>query len=265
VPIGSFHRLTLVLVGFLAAMLTAAPAEASTCRALEMQLMQAQGAGTASPRVRSIQNMLAVRGCGGYRMRPQVQSVRLAVRSASPSKHRAGRSTGAAGGTYRTLCVRSCDGYYFPISYSTTRKHFGSDQATCQQLCPAGEANLYYHALGTQGPEDMLSLDGAPYTALPGAFRYRTALDGSCTCGRPAEAGAFFATTTGGDPIGDAARPRPRPAMGEDPETLANRAGGLVPGAVEPPIAMSEPEPTRSVRFVGPFEIQPVLLSDLPE
>jgi hypothetical protein len=253
------------VAGFLAATVTAAPAEASTCRALEMQLMRAQGAGTASPRVRSIQNMLAVRGCGGYRMAPQAQPVRLEVRSASPSKRRAGRSTAAAGRTYRTLCVRTCDGYYFPISYSTTRKHFGADQATCQQLCPAGDANLYYHALGTQGPEDMLSLEGAPYTALPGAFRYRAALDGSCTCGRPAEAGALFATATGIDPIGHAARPRSRPATGEDPETLANRAGGFVPGALERHIAASEPETTRAVRFVGPYEIQPVLLSELPE
>jgi hypothetical protein len=26
---------------------------------------------------------------------------------------------GAASGTYRTLCVRLCDGFYFPISFST--------------------------------------------------------------------------------------------------------------------------------------------------
>ena len=257
-------------MGFLAATIAAAPAEANTCRALEMQLMQAQGGGAASARLRSIQNTLAVRGCGGYRIAPRAQPVRVAVRSAAPSKRRARRITGsegrtaAADGTYRTLCVRTCDGYYFPISYSTTRKHFGVDEAMCQQLCPAGEADLYYHTLGTQGPEDMLSLEGTAYTALPGAFRYRSALDGSCTCGRPAEAGALFATATGSDPIGHAARPRPRPAMGEDPETLANRVGSFVPSAVKSRIAVSGPEPTRAVRFVGPYEIQPVLLS-LPE
>ena len=270
-PLRILHRLIVALAGFVAATATTVPAVANDCRALEMQLMQAQGGGAASARLRSIQNLLAVRGCGGYRMAPKVQPVRLAVRNASPTKRRARRSTGSerriakADGTYRTLCVRTCDGYYFPISYSTTRKHFGADEAMCQQLCPAGEADLYYHALGTQGPEDMLSLEGAPYTALPGAFRYRSALDGSCTCGRPAEAGAIFATATGSDPIGHAARPRPRPAMGEDPETLANRVGSFVPSAVKSRIAVSGPEPTRAVRFVGPFEIQPVLLSELPE
>jgi hypothetical protein len=264
------HHFILGLAGLIALTMAAAPADANTCRALEMKLMQAQGGGAASPRVRSIQNTLALRGCGGYRIAPSAQPVRVAVRSAAPAKRRAKRSkepsnVASAGGTYRTLCVRTCDGYYFPISYSTTRKHFSADEAICQQLCPAGEADLYYHALGTQGPEDMLSLEGAPYSGLPGAFRYRTALDGSCTCGRPAEAGALFATATGSDPIGHAARPRSRPAMGEDPETLANRAGGFVPSAVDRPVAVSEQEPAKTIRFVGPYEIQPVLLSDLPQ
>jgi hypothetical protein len=30
------------------------------------------------------------------------------------------------GGTYRTLCVRLCDGFYFLISYSTLRWRFAS-------------------------------------------------------------------------------------------------------------------------------------------
>ncbi|HEY6027233.1 MAG TPA: DUF2865 domain-containing protein, partial [Pseudolabrys sp.] len=29
-----------------------------------------------------------------------------------------------AGGTYRTVCVRTCDGYYFPISFATTPDRF---------------------------------------------------------------------------------------------------------------------------------------------
>jgi hypothetical protein len=262
------NRLTLVAAGLLTMTMLAETAEANTCRALEMKLMQAQGSGAAANRLRSIQDLLVVRGCrGGQRAEPRLERVRLAVRSTAPSKQkrRARRGTGSSGGTFRTLCVRTCDGYYFPISFSTTRKHFGADEAMCQQLCPAGEASLYVHARGSQGPEDMQSLDGAPYSALPTAFRYRSALDGSCTCGRPVEAGAIFATATTGDPTGSAARPRPRPEAGEDPETLANRAGGFVPSVIEQQIAVTGEEPTRAVRFVGPYEIQPALLSELPE
>ena len=47
---------------------------------------------------------------------------------------------GAPSGTYRTVCVRTCDGYYFPISYSTVPNRFADDQRTCQRECPAAEA-----------------------------------------------------------------------------------------------------------------------------
>src|SRR5215470_5542313 len=44
------------------------------------------------------------------------------------------------GNGYRTLCVRTCDGYYFPISFSTAPTRFAEDEQTCQKLCPASEA-----------------------------------------------------------------------------------------------------------------------------
>ena len=54
--------------------------------------------------------------------------------------------SGQMGGTFRTICVRSCDGYYFPISFATTADHFRDDEQTCQRMCPAAEVRLYtYH------------------------------------------------------------------------------------------------------------------------
>ena len=50
---------------------------------------------------------------------------------------------GAPSGTYHTVCVRACDGYYFPISYSTVPSRFSDDARACQRLCPAAEAELY--------------------------------------------------------------------------------------------------------------------------
>ena len=50
---------------------------------------------------------------------------------------------GAPAGTYHTVCVRTCDGYYFPISYSTVPSRFPDDEHTCQRLCPAAEVSLY--------------------------------------------------------------------------------------------------------------------------
>ena len=50
---------------------------------------------------------------------------------------------GAPAGTYHTVCVRTCDGYYFPISYSTVPNRFADDQRACQRECPAAETVLY--------------------------------------------------------------------------------------------------------------------------
>jgi hypothetical protein len=48
------------------------------------------------------------------------------------------------GGTYRTLCVRLCDGFYFPISYSTLRERFVADAKQCEQRCPS-RSRLFVH------------------------------------------------------------------------------------------------------------------------
>ena len=60
---------------------------------------------------------------------------------------RAGPATSSATSpfaTYRTLCVRLCDGYYFPVSFSTLPNHFQRDAEICQSRC-AAPAELYYH------------------------------------------------------------------------------------------------------------------------
>lgn len=92
---------------------------------------------------------------------------------------------GAPAGTYRTVCVRACDGFYFPISYSTVPSRFATDAQACQRLCPAAQVTLYtYHNPGEE-IEQAVSVEGAPYTALPNAFRYRKEIVQGCSC-RPA-------------------------------------------------------------------------------
>ena len=52
---------------------------------------------------------------------------------------------GPQSGTYRTVCVRTCDGAYFPVSFATVPARFPDDEKTCKALCPAAEAVLYTH------------------------------------------------------------------------------------------------------------------------
>ena len=85
------------------------------------------------------------------------------------------------GGTYRTLCVRLCDGFYFPISYSTQRGWFAGDAKQCEQSCPA-RSRLFVHRNPGQDVDDMVDLDGHPYRSLPMAFLHRAKYIAGCTC-----------------------------------------------------------------------------------
>jgi Protein of unknown function (DUF2865) len=97
---------------------------------------------------------------------------------------------GAPSGTYHTVCVRACDGFYFPISYSTVPSRFGDDARSCQRLCPAAEAELYSFRNPGENMEQAVSISGQPYTALPNAFRYRKEVTAACSCRRPGQSWA---------------------------------------------------------------------------
>jgi hypothetical protein len=97
---------------------------------------------------------------------------------------------GAPSGTFRTVCVRSCDGYYFPISYSTVQSRFADDQRTCQRECPATEAQLYTYRNPGEDMGQAVSLAGQAYTALPTAFQYRKEFNAACSCRKPGQSWA---------------------------------------------------------------------------
>lgn len=84
--------------------------------------------------------------------------------------------------TYRTLCVRTCDGFFFPISFATVPSRFQEDANTCQRLCPASETMLFSHRNPGEEIEQAVSIDGTPYAQLPNAFKYRKEFSPSCSC-----------------------------------------------------------------------------------
>lgn len=83
--------------------------------------------------------------------------------------------------TYRTMCVRLCDGYYWPVSFATARESFERDQRTCTRSCGSSVA-LYYYPNPGGALEDMVNLQGQPYKSLGTAFVYRTTYDANCKC-----------------------------------------------------------------------------------
>ena len=72
---------------------------------------------------------------------------------------------------YRTLCVRLCDGFYFPMSNGVRRDRLYRDNRACMQRCD-GEARLFYYPATGGSVETMVDLAGPQ---LRGAARTRSA------------------------------------------------------------------------------------------
>jgi Protein of unknown function (DUF2865) len=93
-------------------------------------------------------------------------------------EERQGRSS--EGGYFRTVCVRLCDGFPIPLSFSKPRSQFGKDARRCAQACPAGRLFVYRNPGAAM--EDMVDLDGRPYRRLATAFLHQTRHVENCTC-----------------------------------------------------------------------------------
>jgi hypothetical protein len=89
---------------------------------------------------------------------------------------------GPPSGTYRTVCVRTCDGGYFPVSFATVPARFSDDEKTCKALCPATEATLYTYRNPGEDMNQAVSVGGQPYASSPNAFRFRQEFNPSCSC-----------------------------------------------------------------------------------
>ncbi len=84
--------------------------------------------------------------------------------------------------TYKTVCVRLCDGYYFPVSFSTLPNHFERDADACQSKC-AAPVELFYHQNPGSGMEQAVSFKSKQnYSSLRTAFRYRKEFVQGCSC-----------------------------------------------------------------------------------
>jgi len=99
----------------------------------------------------------------------------------------AGVDPNTMSGTYRTVCVRTCDGGYFPIEFSTSPARFADDERQCKAQCPATEAELYAYRNPGEDINQAVSINGAPYTALPNAFKFRTEFNPTCACKAPGQ------------------------------------------------------------------------------
>ncbi|MEM6462081.1 MAG: DUF2865 domain-containing protein [Pseudomonadota bacterium] len=165
---------------------------------------------------------------------------------------------------YRTICVRMCDGYYYPVSFASTPDQFGRDAAQCARSCPGADVDLFFHSVPEQESDEMVSADDkTPYRTLPNAFAYRRS--GSfggpqCSCDEKPPSTGGIAVAPGSS----------RSVVIIDPNKGANPSSSIIDGegnviGVDPQAdeeAQTQPQeagppsrdmdPTRRVRVVGP-------------
>jgi len=168
--------------------------------------------------------------------------------------------------TFRTLCVRPTDGYFYPLQYMATPENFALHELVCQAQCEG--ARLFVHRNPGEDVDDAVDLQGNRYTDLPNAFAYLETYDPRNAC-RPSQdlmpwlesqlatfavdLPAVGATSPPQEDLG-VPLPTPRPRRSEDPETIANRLGGFGFGEAFrfPQEAWAGLTNDNGVRLVGP-------------
>ncbi|MBO6541322.1 MAG: DUF2865 domain-containing protein [Rhizobiaceae bacterium] len=217
--------------------------------------------------------LFGTRGEGAREDKTERETRTEKVRSSASSSSSPGSSYRR--GNHRTLCVRTCDGYFFPIAYASSPQNFDNDTKACMAMCPGTEVELYSHTVPDEETDAMVStVTGKPYTELATAFRYRDPdyqRPKTCGCNQPKE----FSIVAGELPPQDGTdnesgretvylpEPQSRPDPAEDPETRANREGGLTASSVAKLLApeISTPElvatadsetEEKRIRVVGP-------------
>jgi hypothetical protein len=182
-----------------------------------------------------------------------------------------GTDLGPQSGTFRTVCVRSCDGAYFPISFATVPARFPDDEKTCKALCPAADASLFAYRNPGEDMNQAVSISGQPYTSSPNAFRFRQEFTPSCSCKAAGQTWSDAlkniddkaAAEQQGDIIvtEDSAKKmaRPLPTKGATPTskkgapgTTATAPAAPVPDAAAPPTASTGTTGDKQIRTVGP-------------
>jgi Protein of unknown function (DUF2865) len=88
----------------------------------------------------------------------------------------------AHAGSY-AVCVRTCDGSFFPVSYSGAGSRADSLEDVCRALCPNADMALYSFPFGGT-VDEAASATGEPYANLPNAGKFEKAYDPSCSCRR---------------------------------------------------------------------------------
>ena len=131
------------------------------------------------------------------------------------------------------ICVRSCDGGYFPLTVKARTGKLTDLQELCTALCPNVEAKLYTLPAGGN-VADAVNPAGETYSRHPNAFLFRKKYDAACAC-KPA--GKDW-----GQVLNEAEKIIDKETGGAD-RTVSPREAEALSKPVVPPAPGAAPEP----------------------
>ncbi|WP_372424995.1 DUF2865 domain-containing protein [Salinarimonas chemoclinalis] len=136
---------------------------------------------------------------GALRPQPEPQlapppSPAPAASTPSPAQSPSGvLATPAAPGVGTTFCVRTCDGYAFPLGTLRGRADADLHRRACAAACPGAPTALFVGSRNAGFAHARSIDDGRPYAALANAFLHRRERVAGCGCGLVAEPAARWA------------------------------------------------------------------------
>jgi hypothetical protein len=154
--------------------------------ALQQQRAALTGGGGNRRRQAELQQAMAQAGCGGQVRQPRHGGLFDFFGGGQDSDEEQIPQTPIyrsidPNGSYRAVCVRLCDGFYYPIAFSTTAASLAQDADRCQSSC-AAPAELYVYRNPGQEIEQAISLNGSAYMDLPVALKFRKTYVNGCSC-----------------------------------------------------------------------------------
>jgi hypothetical protein len=115
---------------------------------------------------------------------PADSQLKITVR---PKREGGGSRSEAGGSSSGSYCVRTCDGYYFPLS--PQKRSDSEARALCHSLCPSATTEVYERRGGPEASfAQAVSRTGKPYSKLATAFAFRQKAVAACTCRSPGTA-----------------------------------------------------------------------------
>lgn len=83
----------------------------------------------------------------------------------------------------RSVCVRTCDGYFFPVAALNRNSQISSHQASCDTLCPEAETKLFVMPAGSENIDEAAAARGNElYSQLVARIKASDTKPASCGC-----------------------------------------------------------------------------------